>query len=58
VLRQQQRQTDGQLEVIKESVMRLAEMMSDELSSVRQELQGEVSKQVHALMSRWNQVET
>jgi hypothetical protein len=38
VLRQQQRQTDGQIELIKDSVMRLAEMMSDELSSVRQEL--------------------
>ena len=38
--------------------MKLAEMMTEEFSSVRDELQCEVSKQCHALMSRWNQVES
>lgn len=54
VLRHHQRQTDQQLDVIKESVMKLAEMMTEEFSSVRDELQSEVSKQCHALMSRRN----
>jgi len=35
ILRQHQRQTDSQLDLIKDSVLRLAEMMSDEFSAVR-----------------------
>lgn len=56
--RAHQRQTDSQLEVLKDSVMRLAEMMCEEFSTVREELQGEVSKQFTPVMARWSQVET
>ena len=56
--RAHQRQTDAQLETLKESVMRLAEMMCEEFSTVREELQGEVSKQYTPVMARWSQVET
>ena len=56
--RAHQRQTDAQLETLKDSVMRLAEMMCEEFSTVREELQGEVSKQYTPVMARWSQVET
>jgi hypothetical protein len=38
--------------------MRLAEMMCEEFSSVREELHTEFSKQFTPVMARWSQVES